>query len=515
LIDHILMGGRPASPERVEDRTPVASGRRSGSRGTPGQTAVVVVGLALFWLTLFWAGYPLPQNDDLFHIGAAEHLAEGGAFTNPYIREWTAAFPTTHFYYYPPFHSFILAAWLRAVGLSTKSLLAFQCLIYLGFSLSSFLLLRSLRLPALVTMMPTFVFAAWHCNPIYGTGLRPDALGMALLTAGLWLLTEDRFSRCLTGAALMIIAAVTAPVAIAYALPLGGGMLAIGYSHQAHRREGRRQWLASRSAAVLIAAATVAIAFLVCIQFQARTFAASFLLHASMRRVPVAGSIPQFLKLITQYYNWLTLLPTYVLAIVAAGTFFRRRSRICAEWQVVVGSLCAGIGLNVLLYSSAVGFTYFIAWVTSGIALFAVSGTLGSRWKKGVLASVAVAAFGVSQVQAVIALASREYPDSGAYETIRRATLSDARRTYAIDTVAARFVFDYQLPPGSISWEYSTPGSYPHTIAVKKPDTTWVVSAPAMGVFVPGVIPDYPRVRFLGRRFNSLPKRPFDVVIVQ
>lgn len=153
--------------------------------------AIPIVG---FWTVLFLFGYPLPNYDDLFFIGAAINLAKGGEFTNPYLEAWNAVFSSGKYYYHPPFYSFTLAGWLKLTGISTNSILLFQYLCYNTSSLFFSLLLRFYSFPRVTALCTTVIFAAWHCSPnLYqSSGLRHDALGMAYLALGLWLLTRDK-----------------------------------------------------------------------------------------------------------------------------------------------------------------------------------------------------------------------------------------------------------------------------------------------------------------------------------
>ncbi|XWK91361.1 MAG: hypothetical protein U7127_15320 [Phormidium sp.] len=479
----------------------------------------VALPIVAFWTVLFLFGYPLPNQDDLFFIGAAINLAKGGEFTNPLLESWHSVFTSGKFYYQPPIHSFTLAAWLKLAGISTTSLLFFQYLSYNIFSLFFALLLRFYAFPRATALFTTVIFAAWHSspNPYQGTGFRQDALGMAYLALGLWLVTRDSWLRYFLGFSFLGIAVFTSPITSAYAISFGIAIIIINYiieiSHD--RNYIRYKYIALRLSALWAAICLVIALFLFCINFDFHSFKSEFILHSSYRRTSTLQAIPMFIELISRYYGYLLILPTYILFLVLDVVIVWKRNKI-KNWElkILFVALNIGIILNVLLYSAAIWFSFFFCWV--GIVSI-LSVMFKEREKIRNYASLlAIIIFLSSQTLNILSVVKREYVPKLRYQEIKEAVLDKPNRKYAIDEVAARFVFDYKLPPNSNAWNFLALPSDNRTTSYKDklPDVTWIVSKSNLGHYVPEMQPDYPRVEFMGRKFDSLPKKPFDVILI-
>ena len=118
-----------------------------------------------------------------------------------------------------------------------------------------------------------------------------------------------------------------------------------------------------------------------------------------------------------------------------------------------------------------------------------------------------------SQSLNILSLIEREYVPESRYKEIREFVLAKPLIKYAIDSVAARFVFEYKLPKNSTDWIcLKSPLLNLSTSAKdKQPDVTWIVSTTYLGNNAPEMLEeDYPRIEFFGWKFNSLPKKPFD-----
>src|SRR6516165_719706 len=95
------------------------------SRGNTKVFIPICVAFA-FYFFLWLMDFPKPWGDDLFFCGSALNLTNGGHFTNPFIN-WLPGQP---FFFQPPVHSYVLAAWLKVFGVSAGSLTGFQVLMY-------------------------------------------------------------------------------------------------------------------------------------------------------------------------------------------------------------------------------------------------------------------------------------------------------------------------------------------------------------------------------------------------
>jgi len=126
-----------------------------------------------------WArDYPKPMPDDLYYIGAALHMAEGGDFSNPLIVR--QEYPSHYYFVYPPTHSYALASWLKFTGISDRAVRGFYMAWYFIAAVSTIALLRkqgALRLWE--CLVPLGV-----CTALHATGLRTEALSVGATMAG-------------------------------------------------------------------------------------------------------------------------------------------------------------------------------------------------------------------------------------------------------------------------------------------------------------------------------------------
>ncbi len=477
-------------------------------------TALVIIPIIAFWTILFFLRYPIPSIDDPFFIGAAINLAKGGEFTNPYIESWNSVLTSGKFYFQPPFHSYILAGWLKIAGISTNSLLLFQFLCYSTFSLFCTLLLRFYRFPIFTVFLITLLFATWHCNPnpLYTTGFRQDALGMAFLALGLWLITKDSWWRYFLGFIFLESAVFTSPITLAYGFSFGVAILTINYIHSGKFSQNKTKYFFNKTLLLLGATALVFTIFLICINFDLKTFITDFSLHTSLRRTSTFKAIPTFIMLVSQGYGFILNVPTYVLFLCFVIGVFNRRYFINIERKILFTGLSLGVLSNILLYASAVWVTFFFCWL--GIVL--IISQINWRSKNMIYLPIITAfIFLSSQSLNIISLVGREYTSESSYQEIRQFFLANPNRKYAFDEVAARFIFDYKFPQNSTCWSAlkPAPASYP-SAKDKLADVTWIVATYNLGKYAPEIQPDYPKIEFIGHKFNTLPKKPFDVTIV-
>uniref|UniRef100_UPI0030DDD447 hypothetical protein n=1 Tax=Argonema antarcticum TaxID=2942763 RepID=UPI0030DDD447 len=478
---------------------------------------ILTVAIPIFalWSVLFLLGYPLPCIDDIFFTGAAINLAKGGELTNPYIEAWNSILSSGKFYFQPPFHSYTLAGWLKIAGISTASLRLFQYLCYNLFSLYCALILRFYGFPRLTAICTTILFAAWHCNPnpYYSTGFRQDALGMAYLALGLWLLTRDKWWRYLIGFGFVESAVLTSPITAAYAVSFAVAIPLINFIHGGGIKNKNRTYFIKIVSSLVAATVVVFTLFLLCINFDLQRFISDFILHASLRRTSTIQAIPIFINLITKYYGYIVTLPSYFLFISLSIVVFLKRYSIPNYLKILFIALQVGIIMNALLYASAIWFAFFFCW----LGIVSILSIIKWEPKMSMFPSVVtLIIYFSSQSLNIISLIEREYVPESQYREIREAVLAKPNRKYAIDEIAARFVFDYKLPKNTTSWTFMLPpvGADPISFKDKPTDVTWIVSPYFLKYNFTDAPIDYPRVEFLGRTFNSLPKKPFDVILI-
>ncbi len=475
----------------------------------------VTIPIVVFWTILFFLGYPLPSKDDIFFTGAAINLAKGGEFTNPYIESWNNVLSSGKFYFQPPFHSYTLAGWLKIAGISTNSLLFFQYLCYILFSLASALIFRAYNFPRVTAFGITILFAIWHCNPnpYHSTGFRQDALGMAFLALGLLLMTKDIWWTYFLSFCLLESAVLTAPINIAYGFSFGLAILAINFIDRRKFKINYLHYFLKIGITFISATALIFVIFLLCINFELNTFISDFLLHASWRRTSTMQAIPVFVNLISNYYGIILYVPSYILFFLMCILVFHKRLFIAINLKILFIGLTLGMLLNIFLYTSAIGFNFFFCWV--GIIAIVFMINWPSKIKIAVYL-VIITLFLSSQIINTLSLIGREYVSESQYQEIREYVLANPNRKYAIDEVAARFVFDYKLPKNSTSWTFmQAPGSPLMTAKDKQKNVTWIVAKSWLGQSFPELLTtDYPKVEFMGRKFNSLPKKPFEIIVI-
>lgn len=476
----------------------------------------VIPPIVIFWLILFSLNYPPPHIDDLFFTGAAINLAKGGDFINPWLAAWSDRV-LDRFYVQPPFYSYTLAGWLSLAGISTQSLLFFQCLCYTTFSIFTALILRFYRFPRIASFCIVIAFSFWMLN----MGLRQDALGMAYLAVGIWLAIQDNPLGYFLGFSLLGASVLTAPILIAYACPLG---IAILISHLQKNKPISKKYLYKRVIAIGSAILFVFILFLLCIDFNLSLFLSDMSWHSSFRKQGLNKVIPSILWIVSIGYGEITNGSVYafLLFLIALLKFNATGLQQASDTQFVKYSskspkilyaIAIAMAFNLLIYPSTIpGIFNFFCWVLICLTIAKVS--LKPR-NKATLILVGVFVFLINQSQSIIALIGKEPVPESTYRQVEQFIRENPNKPYAIDSVAARFSLNYQLPKNTIDWNFSQPASnlWPVSIEQKDPHRIWIVS-PSRGSVTEG-LPDYPKVKLLGREFNSIPSKPHDLTIIE
>ena len=89
------------------------------------------------------------------------------------------------------------------------------------------------------------------------------------------------------------------------------------------------------------------------------------------------------------------------------------------------------------------------------------------------------------------------------------------KNNLVIDEYAARYIFDYQWPKGTLSFYHLKPlPDYLPKNGDKLKADTWIVSQKRLWVFVPELTSIYPPIFLFGKAFRSLAKRPWEVEFV-
>ncbi|MEM9538940.1 MAG: hypothetical protein AAGA60_05440 [Cyanobacteria bacterium P01_E01_bin.42] len=445
------------------------------------------------------------MGDDLFFIGAAINLAKTGELTNPWLSMWSEQ-TVDRFFVQPPFHSYTLAGWITLFGNSTDSLLLFQCTCYCLFSIFAALILRKYKFSELSIYCIPLVYTTWMAI----AGLRQDALGMAYLAIGLWALIHDSALRYFWASLFLGLAICTSPVLLAYAVPFSLG-IAIANLHKNSKLDWH--YFLRRILALLSAIFIVSLLLLWAIDFQLFHFLDDLSWHASFRVVPLDRVIPEAMFIVTTGYGEIiygSLYTTYLILL-----FFLIKNRKKSNTRVIYFAflLNLALGINMILYVSTLYYNFnFFCWLGVVILLFEIS---FDKILRITLAFLCLVVFLIYQSQLIVGVISQNHPPNSKYESTLQWVKENPDRNYAIDDVAARVVFDYNLPNNSIAWNFSNNPEifWPESVREKPLNTVWIIS-PAKAALTLD-LPDYERVKLFGRTFNSIPRSPYDVTIVE
>lgn len=413
------------------------------------------LGAAMFSLLtsiLLWmAAMPLPMIDDLFFIGAGLHLSEGGGLENPLIAR--QEFPSARFFMHPPLHSYLLAGWCKALGISTVSLLGFQNFFYLVFCVSMISIFRSLQFP----------FWLWFCPPLavipsfLHLGLRPEAAAAALIFLGVAVMLAQAPLPGVRGAGLLVCflgSSVSARLAI-FGLILSFVFFWPRWpTSPGPWAKKLPRWSAGAALALLLNF------FL--ISFDIGTFWQNFLFHASYR----TDSLGLLSWVKTKI--GLVQLPFLLFAglLLGCAVLYRDRQknrefRIGAALMVVV-LLCACWGLA--------GHGVF-CFVFFSSALFISLIRLGSFWTKclagGFLLCLATASLRFFVYLWGISTGHISLPEDKQQAWRAQPPPWGAGVNLLVDSWTFRFLMDYRLQKNVYDWSFSSP--FPGTLAMESP----------------------------------------------
>ncbi len=458
--------------------------------------------LFLFWAGLFFLGFPPPNIDDLFFSGTAIQLIKDGSFHNPYLLSWTPL-AREGFFFQPPFHSYILAAWLFLFGVSTKSFLAFQCVCCFIFSYFTIHIFNQNKFPKILGAIVPLFFCLWMMN----RGFRQDALGFAFLAAGIWLLSQERLLPSFFGFVFIGSSFLTAPIAVAYALPLSFLFLIKNYCQS----QEKKNHILQHGALLFLAIGMVSFLFLWAIHFRLSEFLSVFFWHASTRRVPLE-KVPNFLlSLLTHGKDALILGPSYFLLFPLFGFFCLHYKKVEIKIKVAVFTLITCLMLHLVFYLDVLyGALFFFTWVLNGILIFCLPFTSKQRFWISGIGSVCLL---LSQSTLIVSWMGRQPdPDPKSLLEIRHRAEQAQDKILVVDEIAARYVFDFKLPKNTVNWNFlgPAPRHWPTNISQKTVDSIWII-AEAKTLACDG-LPKTQLVTLWGKTFTSLSATPKKIV---
>ncbi|MBD2578099.1 hypothetical protein [Oscillatoria sp. FACHB-1406] len=465
----------------------------------------VICPIIVFWLILYSFEYPPPGIDDLSFVGTAIHYVQTGDFVNPWMAAWNERLKD-RFFIQPPFHAYSLAIWLFLFGVSTKSLLLFNCLCYCIFSGFTALTLEQFKFSRWIALIIPIFYSLW----MFRMGLRQDALGMAYLAVGVWFLTKDRVVEYFFGFCFLGSAFLSAPVTIAYSIPFSSAL--IGYN-LSQSKQPRNRYLALRSLALIGAVITIFTVLLFCLNFRLNLFLSDMAWHSSFRRQSLVNALPVAFWIVTIGFGEVIYGSLYGLYIILLNLLLLKKRLFSSKVRVFILTLTIALILNLFIYASTVtGIFNFFCWV--GIVTLVAEAQIRNRSKIIVIA-LCLFVFLLNNSLNFITILGSERGSEATYRTAREFVNNNPNRKYVMDSYAVRFAFDYKPPAGIIDWTFSSPAplAQPLSLANKPADVVYIVSPTERG----GTqgFPDSPRIELFGYRFESLVRKPYDLLIIE
>ena len=440
-------------------------------------------------------GLPWPNVDDLAFVGASLDLVRTGELVNHAMDGWLASFGTSKFYIQLPFSIYSLALWFRLFGVSTASLLVLQWSWCLA---GTWALVRTLGRFGMALGLRLFL-ATLYLRFMLSFGCRPEPETFALLFLGLALMkTPAPFPRRSGALTLFGFATLCYPLAVTLALPFG---VALAWLTLPPDLPASGRWRALFRAWVvpaLIAAAVTFLVFLAMIHGDLAAFLTVFNAHRHSR-ASTLHPFMEYLHMITQYNEAVLTLPTQALLVTAAVWVALRWRWIEAGTRTLVAA-CAVAALGcILLYADKAA-----TWIglLAFIAASAVVSSQGLRRWRWPLALALAALYVFSQTLSLLDFTLRVFPDPAVWRAAR-ATAAASGKSLMVDHSTARYVFGYQLPPGTRDADFTASTD-------RKPNEIHVVTAvtPCSDAQRPPTYKDWPRLRIGHHEFRSIPFCP-------
>jgi hypothetical protein len=453
---------------------------------------------------LFFFDFPKPNVDDLFYTGAAMNLARGHDLSNPLLAR--NEFPSHYFFVYPPLHSFALAAWLKLFGFSTASMIAFPLLCYFIIAASTIAILRRNRSAVWLEWLVPFGVTA----VLLPVGLRPEPLAIALTMSGLAILDVDPESPFILflGCLLMLLGASVAPRVTFFAFAL----FASSVIEKLRSPTFSKDRLRGMAVVLALAAGCTVLIFLFQINFHLLDFWRLFRLHST--RV-TTHKFSEFLNFVDDsVYFRVTLYPVFFtcvgLLLFAWLPPDKRLTRtafssfLAFPIVAVIGGFGAGTAwfmiLGALLYSAAVVQRY------PGIA-----GKMAI-----VLAGCLIIANLLLITTCLGMLHGNIEKTRGDEEAQARAIKGTPAHPVLIDSVVARYIYDYKIPDGFFDIQFSAPFPKSHIVGELRPGDVFVIGPENVDILISSTHLDVqvPKWVPLAMEYHHFERQPCAVFII-
>jgi hypothetical protein len=411
--------------------------------------------------------------DDLFYAGAGLNLGSGGDLSNPLLAR--QGFPSHYFFAYPPLHSYLLGGWLKLVGINSFSVTSFQLLMYLITTVCSILVLRRHNAPR---------WAEWLVIPgiwaaFFNIGLRPEPLSAALLASAMAVLEciSPRFSVIAIGYLLLALSPIAAPRTLPFALTIG--LLSAWHLWTLEEGRGRNILFGG----ILVGMSVAGLTFLVMIGFRVDEFMTTLLFHASRNTGPKLMLLQKFLFDILG----IARLPVLVASIGATAflvCFFKER---LAQIGLV-------LALGFVIDAALGGLWHGTVWYAVLILIFGVA-VICERTPRNLARCISLGAFlillgaNIRPVLGIIGTVSGQISSAPGEAFLEAANLRPTpKHPLVIDSITARYVYEYKIPPGSLDWSFSAPfpGFAPISICQNRSFSTAIQAEFPGDIFVLG-----------------------------
>jgi hypothetical protein len=451
----------------------------------------------LFFVFLWVLDFPKPFIDDLFYAGAGMNMAGGGDLSNPFIVRY---FPGQHWFFaYPPVQSYALAGWFKLFGVNAAAATAFQVTMYFCMTVAIVAILKRHGAPTWLAWLVPLV----AIDGFMERGLRPEALATALTWGGFAVIEcgARRFLTVFIGFFLMFLAGATAPRLVIFDVALI--LLAAWHLWQNARSNKAPIW--HPVVAIAAALAGALLSFLMMIHFRFSEFWAELRLHSSVLNVGEHFRLWQQALLVLGAF----------MAIFAWRYRHDRLVQIC---------IAVGIAFCIALLTHTLNFGPG-GWHALLVILFLAAVILKkmSRAIRVTLQSAVCLVFFCRNIPFILQifgiLSGRIESGCGNKIEAARALKPTADQQLLVDTVAARYVFDYRLPRGSLDFAFSVPfpmvgNVMPDLIRISKPQDTLLLS-PRFLAYVERSTYMTPRPRerwtFLRWSFDRYPRKIYIV----
>ena len=391
---------------------------------------------------------------------------------NPWIEPWLRQFGSDAYFAQLPVHPHMLGLWLKIWGVSTASLLAFQCLAGCTTCMFSVALLRKSGCPPWAVGAGCAVAAAF----ILDRGLRTEPWAASFALAAVWAWWGSGRMNWTYGALAAAMSIVIHPFALVIVLPALLVTLFFRWADHAWQ-----EVLVCLGILAAIGLGTLALlAWLV--DFRISEFWTSFRAHALMRTPAPGNRLASFWEAVTLGHEpWLKapVALAFGAAVIASWRDGNRQRAATAVFAVT-----AGLSLGIASYA---GNSPLWLWpVASGLALALWAQVHSSRQRKiGAALTVAGMLWGISP-QVLHAIVERPEP-SPSYMSIRTQIDRLHPTRLLVDETSARFIYDFALPAGAHDWLLTRrrDSGMLSSLANKPEGEVWLVDARKVSLYVP------------------------------